>query len=92
MLDEANQESWNQMETATSGSQTLLHSAERYGAYLVNTVMDTNTPLTLVRENIGEFMLNSVLNKGEIKCALCFLYHCPIMTTFSSTVSHIISH
>ena len=63
VLDEANQESWNQLETATSGSQTLLHSSKRYGAYLANTVMDTDTPLTLVRENIGELMLDSVLNK-----------------------------
>ena len=64
MLDEANQESWNQLEATTSVSQTLLHSAERYGAYFANTVMDTDTPLTLVRENIGELMLDSVLNKS----------------------------
>ena len=70
MLDEANQESWNQINNATSVSQTLLHSGERYGAYLANTVMDTDTPLTLVRENIGKLMLDSVLNKEELKCTL----------------------
>ena len=70
MLDEANQESWNQINNATSVSQTLLHSAERYGAYLANTVVGTDTPLTLVRENIGEVMLDSVLNKEGLKCTL----------------------
>ena len=67
MLDEANQESWNKLVTSTSGSQTLLHSAERYGAYLANTVMDTDTPLKLVRRNIGELLLDSVLNINSTK-------------------------
>ena len=82
MLDEANQESWNQLETATSGSHTLLHSAERYGAYLANNVMDTDTPLTLVRENIGELMLNSVLNK----MLNCTYYLTLVQLLFYSTV------
>ena len=80
MLDEANQESWNQLETATSGSQTLLHSTERYGAYLANTVMDTDTPLTLVRENIGELMLDCDLKKAEM---YLLLNTCPIMILFN---------
>ena len=54
ILNETNQAGWTQLQTVASGSQTLLLNAERYGTYLATTVNDTNEPLMLVRENIGE--------------------------------------
>ena len=55
VLDEANEGSWDQLQTETSGSQTLLHSAERYGAYIANTINDTTDPLMFARTNIGKY-------------------------------------
>ena len=54
ILNETNQEGWTQLQTVGTGSQTLLQNAERYATYLATTVNDTNEPLMLVRENIGE--------------------------------------
>ena len=57
ILNETNQAGWTQLENVGQGSQTLLQNAERYGAYLAATVNNTDEPITLVRENIGEFTL-----------------------------------
>ena len=53
ILDEANEDGWDQLQTVTSGSQTLLRSAERYGAYIAKTIKNT---VTFVRTNIGRFI------------------------------------
>ena len=56
ILDEANEDGWDQLQTVTSGSQTLLRSAERYGVYIAKTTKNTADPVTFVRTNIGEFI------------------------------------
>ena len=56
ILDEANEDGWDQLQTETSGSQTLLRSAERYGAYIAKTIKNTADPVILVRTNIGMFI------------------------------------
>ena len=55
ILNEINQAGWPALQSVASGSQTLLQNAERYGIYLASTVNDTDSPVILVRENIGEF-------------------------------------
>ena len=55
ILNEDNQEGWSQLQTLSPGSQTLLHSAERYGSYLARAVSNTDDrSVTFVRENISE--------------------------------------
>ena len=55
ILDEANEDGWDQLQTETSGSQTLLRSAERYGVYIAKTINNTTDPVMFVRTNIGKF-------------------------------------
>ena len=54
VLSEANQAGWTQLQTAGSGSQTLLENAERFGRILASIVNGTsgNTTLMFTRENI----------------------------------------
>ena len=59
ILNETNEGGWRELQTISSGSQTLLQNAERYGKYLATTVNDTDEPLMLVRENISEFLSDS---------------------------------
>ena len=59
ILNETNEDGWRELQTISSGSQTLLQNAERYGKYLATTVNDTDEPLMLVRENISEFLSDS---------------------------------
>ena len=55
ILNEDNQEGWSQLQTMSPGSQTLLHSAERYGSYLARAVNNSDDrSVTFVRENISE--------------------------------------
>ena len=54
ILNEINQAGWLELQSVASGSQTLLQNAEHYGIYLASTVNDTDSPVILVRENIGE--------------------------------------
>ena len=56
VLDEANKDGWDQLQTETSGSQTLLRSAERYGAYIAKTINNTSDPVILARTNIGKYI------------------------------------
>ena len=67
ILNETNEGGWRELQTISSGSQTLLQNAERYGTYLATTVNDTDEPLMLVRENISE--LNT-----SIVCLLLDIY------------------
>ena len=55
ILDEDNEDGWDQLQTQTSGSQTLLRSTERYGAYIANTINDTTDPVMFARTNIGKY-------------------------------------
>ena len=73
ILNETNQVGWLELQSITSGSQTLLQNAERYGAYLAGTVNDTGSPVTLVRENISEFFIT--LNIRVHVTYLRFVYH-----------------
>ena len=57
ILNEINQAGWLLLQSVASGSQTLLQNTERYGIYLASTVNDTDSPVILVRENIGEFFI-----------------------------------
>ena len=56
ILDEANKDGWDQLQTETSGSQTLLRSVERYGAYIAKTIKNTADPVMFVRTNIGKYI------------------------------------
>ena len=56
ILNEIHETGWQQLQTVGSSSQTLLRNAERYGAYLASIVNDTDEPVTLIRENISEFL------------------------------------
>ena len=58
ILDEANEDGWDQLQTETLGSQTLLRNAERYGAYIAKTINSTSDPVLLARTNIGKCMNN----------------------------------
>ena len=61
VLNETNEAGWTELQTISSGSQTLLQNAERYGTYLATTVNDTDESLMLVRENISELYYVSLL-------------------------------
>ena len=56
VLREANQAGWTQLQTAGSGSQTLLQNAERFGRILGTSTVNGNGTLVLSRENIGEHL------------------------------------
>ena len=56
ILDEANEDGWDQLQAETSGNQTLLCSEERYGAYIANTINDTADHVIFSRTNIGKFI------------------------------------
>ena len=56
ILDEANEDGWDQLQTETLGSQTLLRSAERYGTYIAKTIKNTADPVILARTNIGKYI------------------------------------
>ena len=67
ILDEANEDGWDELQTETSGSQTLLKSVERYGAYIAKTINDTADPVLLARTNIGKCMNN---HNNSMMCAI----------------------
>ena len=69
LLNEANREGWSQLQTRGSGSQTLLYTAERYGRYLGSLLNETNGPLLLLRENIGESPKEEITVIASIKRA-----------------------
>ena len=69
LLNEANREGWSQLQTRGSGSQTLLYTAERYGRYLGSLLNETNGPLILLRENIGESPKEEITVIASIKRA-----------------------
>ena len=56
ILDEANEDGWDKLQTETSGSQTPLRSVERYGAYIAKTINNTTDPVILARTNIGKYI------------------------------------
>ena len=55
ILDEANEDGWDELQTETSGSQTLLNSVERFGAYIAKTIDSTTDPVMFARTNIGKY-------------------------------------
>ena len=54
VLSGNNEVGWRELQSVSSGSQTLLHNTERYAAYLAGIANDTEQPIVLARENIGK--------------------------------------
>ena len=59
ILNESHQAGWTQLQTVSSGSQTLLQNTERYASYLASTLNNTNESLVLTRENVGKILYTS---------------------------------
>ena len=55
VLSDNNEVGWRELQSVSSGSQTLLQNTERYATYLAAIANDTEQPMVLARENIGKF-------------------------------------
>ena len=54
LLSETNQAGWTQLQTMSSGSQTLLQNAERYGKIFASSLSSTDKSRVVMRDNISE--------------------------------------
>ena len=54
VLSDKNEIGWQELQSVSSGSQTLLQNTERYAAYLAGIANNTKQPILLAKENIGK--------------------------------------
>ena len=75
LLSEENQAGWTQLQNVSSGSQTLLQNAERYGKIFAGTLSSAdNSTIMVVRENISEcWTTNNTSSCSQLRCVSIFL-------------------